>query len=397
MRDVCVFTSSRADFGLLRPVMGLIRESTDLRLRLLASGSHLSPEFGLTKTEVCEAGFTIDEEVEVVVSADTPTAICSSMGLALIGFGSALVRLEPSVLLVLGDRYETLCASTAAQVCLVPVAHIHGGETSQGAMDEAFRHAITKMSHLHFASCELHRRRIIQMGEQPAHVFNVGALGVENVRRTALMSRQEVASAIGLPENRPFLLVTFHPVTLERATAEVQFSALLEALEAFTDHAVLLTRSNADVDGRVINETLEGYRRTRPTRAVVAASLGMRTYLSAMSHADAVVGNSSSGLLEAPALRVPTVNIGDRQKGRLGAASVIDCDPKPGAIVEAIRTALSEEFRGSLAGMTHPCEQPDTAARIVQQLCEAPLDGILKKPFYDRPEVVGADGSGTTA
>lgn len=389
MRDVCVFTSSRADFGLLRPVMTLIRESIDLRLRLLVSGGHLSPEFGLTITEVREAGFTIDEEVEIVVSADTPTAICSSMGLALVGFGRALARLDPRVLLVLGDRYETLCASMAAQVCCVPVAHIHGGETSQGAMDEAFRHAITKMSQLHFASCEVHRQRVIQLGEQPSYVFNVGALGVENARRIALMNRQEVASATGLPVDRPFLLVTFHPVTLERATAAVQCKALLEALDAFTDHAVLLTRSNADVDGRAINEALEDYGQAYPHRTVVAASLGMRTYLSAMSHADAVVGNSSSGLLEAPAFRVPTVNIGDRQKGRIRAASVIDCAPKADAIVEAIRTALSEEFRRSLAGMIHPCEQPGTATRIVRQLCDTPLDGILKKPFFDR---VGKQG-----
>ena len=382
MRDVCVFTSSRADFGLLRPVLELIRGSAELRLRLIASGTHLSSDFGYTKSEICDAGFNIDEEVDIVVPSDTPEATCASMGLALTGIGKALTRLAPDVLLLLGDRYETLCAAAAAQVCRIPVAHIHGGETSQGAFDEAFRHAVSKMSHFHFASCDLHRNRIIQLGEQPDRVFDVGALGVQNARRTELMCRSELVDIVGSVDH-PFFLVTFHPATLEPESAVVQVDSLLEALDAFPGHDVLLTRANADTEGREINQRLHAYASLRSDRVVLASSLGVRTYQSAMSHASAVVGNSSSGLLEAPILGVPTVNIGDRQKGRVRTASVIDCAPHTEDIIAALRTACSIDFKASLENMTHPCDRPDTDARIVQYLSGESLDGVLMKSFYD--------------
>ena len=386
MRDVCVFTSSRADFGLLRPVIALIDESGSLRLRLIASGAHLSPEFGLTKTEIVSAGFPIDDEVEVVVSADTPPATCASMGLALIGVGKALTRLAPHVLLVLGDRYETLCAASAAQVCRVPVAHIHGGETSEGAFDEAFRHAITKMSQLHFASCDVHRRRVIQLGESPDRVFDVGALGFENARETELLRRAELTEIVGTPD-RPYFVVTFHPATLDADGAAVHVRALLDALDAFPEHAVLLTSANADTEGRSVNHALDAYARDHSDRAVVATSLGTRRYLSAVSHAVAVVGNSSSGLLEAPAFGVPTVNIGDRQRGRVRSASVVDCAPNTDAIIAAIRTTMSDDFRTSFADMSHPCDRPGTAASIVGHLRDASLEGILTKSFHDLSHV----------
>lgn len=389
MRDVAVMTSSRADFGLLCPVMKGIDAAPDLRLRVIASGSHLVREFGSTVDEVLKAGFAVDERVEMLLASDTPAGICKSMGLAMIGFGEALRRLSPQVLVLLGDRFETLCAAAAAQIHCIPIAHIHGGERSEGAVDEAFRHAITKMSHLHFASCDIYRRRIIQLGERPEHVFNVGALGVENVRKAQLMSRAELAKALPLPADQPFLLVTFHSVTLERATAADQFAQLLAALEAFPDHATVFTKANADTDGRIINEMSERYVAGQAGRAVVVASLGAHVYLSALQHADAVVGNSSSGIIEAPALRVPTVNIGDRQRGRVCAPSVIHCAPVSAAIVDAIQSALSPSFRASIQGMKHPCERPDTAAIVVGHLRAAPLDDILRKPFVDLPIAQG--------
>ncbi len=385
MREVAVVTTSRADFGLLRPVMDLILTADDLRLRILVGGTHLCPEFGLTVGEVQEAGFAIDERVELILAGDTPTAICKSMGLAMIGFGEAIHRLSPHILLLLGDRFETLCAATAAQICRVPVGHVHGGETSEGAVDEAFRHAITKMSHLHFASCETYRRRILQLGERPEHVFNVGALGVENIRKMTLMPRSQVMQVLGAPADKPLLLVTFHPVTLERGTAESQFAQLLTALGSFETHFVLFTKANADTEGRVINQMTERFAARDASRAAAVSSLGAQTYLSAMSHADAVVGNSSSGIIEAPALRVPAVNIGDRQKGRVRAASVIDCEPNADSIVGALKWATSPSFRESLRDMTNPCEQPETAAAIVRHLRSAPLEDILRKPFIDLP------------
>ena len=384
MRNVCVFTSSRADFGLLRPVTELIRESSVLRLRLLVTGTHLSADFGHTKSENIDAGFTIDEEVNIAVSSDTAVSTCASMGLALTRFGEALTRLNPDVLVLLGDRYETFCAAAAAQVCHIPVAHIHGGETSQGAFDEAFRHAVSKMSHLHFVTCEVHRNRVIQLGEQPNHVFNVGALGIQNVRRTQLLGRRELPTLIR-DSDRPFFLVTFHPATLDAESAVGQLDALLEAFEAFPDHAVVFTAANADTEGRRVNTRLDEYVSTHRDRAVLTPSMGTQVYLSVMSHADAVIGNSSSGLLEAPIVLVPTVNIGDRQKGRIRASSVLDCAAETGAIIETIRLACSDEFQTSLDGLVHPCEQRDTDLQIVQRLEQVSLDGVLMKAFYDVP------------
>jgi GDP/UDP-N,N'-diacetylbacillosamine 2-epimerase (hydrolysing) len=253
MRNICVYTSSRAEYGLLRGVLHEIQARPTLQLQILASGMHLSPEFGMTIQEIRADGFDPDETIEILLSSDTPTAICKSMGLALIGYGEALQRLRPHVVVVLGDRFETFCMAAAAQVCRVPLAHIHGGETTEGAIDEAFRHSITKMSHLHFASCEPYRQRIIQLGEAPERVFTVGALGVENIRRMPLMERNKLSEAIGFNLEKPYFLVTFHPVTLENSTSEEQFRAILDALDAFPEYNVILTKANADTDGRVMN------------------------------------------------------------------------------------------------------------------------------------------------
>ena len=383
MRKVCIFTSTRAEWGLLRGVAEQIHQSGCLQLQLLVSGSHLSEKFGMTVREIEAGGFAADEQVDILKYDDTPSGICKTMGLALSGYGEALGRLKPDVLVLLGDRYETFCAAAAAQIQRIPVAQMHGGETTEGAVDEAFRHSITKMAHLHFASCEEYRRRIIQLGENPDWVFNVGALGIENIRKIELMSREELESSIGFPLDKPFFLVTFHPVTLENDTAGKQFGALLSALEQFPEHKIIFTKANADTDGLTINEMIDVCASAHPDRCLAVASLGLRRYLSAMKLCDAVVGNSSSGILETPVFGIPTVNIGDRQKGRVRTESIIDCLPDFGSIVFAIQKALNPEFRAGIESLKHPCEKAETARTIVNVLETARLADLLKKPFYD--------------
>ena len=383
MRNICIFTGSRAEYGLLRSVMQEIQAAETLQLQILASGMHLSPEFGMTIQEIRADGFEPDETIEILLSSDTPTAICKSMGLAMIGYGEALQRLKPDMVVVLGDRFETFCMAAAAQVCRVPLAHIHGGETTEGAIDEAFRHSITKMSHLHFASCEAYRQRIIQLGEAPDRVFNVGALGVENIRRMSLMGRSELAEAIGFNLEKPYFLVTFHPVTLEKDTSEGQFQSLLDALDAFPEYNVIFTKANADTDGRVINRLIDEYAEKRPERCLAVTSLGMLRYLSAMKYATAVIGNSSSGIMEAPSFKIPTVNIGDRQKGRIQAASTLNCSPDANAIRQTIGRALSPAFQESLSGISNPYDRPGTCSTIVGLLEKMDIFGITKKTFHD--------------
>jgi len=383
MRKICIYTSSRAEYGLLRSVMQEIQATETIQLQILASGMHLSPEFGMTIQEIGADGFTPDETVEILLSGDTPTAICKSMGLAMIGYGEALQRLKPDMVVVLGDRFETFCMAAAAQVCRVPLAHIHGGETTEGAIDEAFRHSITKMSHLHFASCEEYRQRIIQLGEAPDRVFNVGALGVENIRRISLMERSELAVSIGFNLEKPYFLVTFHPVTLERDTSEEQSRSLLEALDAFPQYNIIFTKANADTDGRVVNHLIDEYAERQPERCLSVSSLGALRYLSAMKYATAVIGNSSSGIIEAPSFKVPTVNIGDRQKGRIQADSTLNCLPDANAIQKAINHAISTAFREGLSGISNPYDRPGTCAAIVESLEKTDILSITKKTFHD--------------
>jgi len=385
MRNICIVTGSRADYGLLRWVMQGIHDTPELTLQVVATGMHLSPEFGMTIQEIRADGFEPDETIEILLSSDTPAAICKSMGLAMIGYGEALQRLKPDMVVVLGDRFETFCMAAAAQVCRVPLAHIHGGETTEGAIDEAFRHSITKMSHLHFASCEVYRQRIIQLGEAPDRVFNVGALGVENIRRTSLTERSELADAIGFNLERPYFLVTFHPVTLEKETSEGQFQSLLDALDSFPEFNVIFTKANADTDGRVINRLIDEYAEIRPERCIAGTSLGVHRYLSAMKYATAVIGNSSSGIVEAPSFKIPTVNIGDRQKGRVRAESVVDCEPSAVSIEAAIHEGISPEFQQKLKDTENPYEKSGTASEIVSTIAAFDLAGLLKKKFYNIP------------
>lgn len=384
MRRVAVFTGTRAEFGLLRPLLEALRHDPEMTPHLLVSGMHLSPEFGLTRTEIEEAGFAIDEAVEMLVSSDTRVGLTKSMGLALIGYGEALARLAPDLLVVLGDRFEAFCAAAAAAVLRLPLAHIHGGEATHGLIDESMRHAITKMSHLHFTSTEVYRHRVIQLGERPDRVFRVGALGIECIRRLSLLPLDEAKARLGRPLDRPFVLATFHPVTLETGAPE-QLSRLFAALSAFPNLAVVFTLANADAEGRAVNRHIEAYAATRPDRVTAQTSLGQTLYLSLMAQAEAVVGNSSSGILEAPALGVPSVDIGDRQKGRIRPASVIHCEPETEAILEALSRALDPVFRASLAAMVNPYEGDSPSRTILGVLKDVDLVDILKKDFYDLP------------
>ena len=384
-RHICVVTGSRAEYGLLRPVMQRVRDS-QMRLSVVATGSHLSPEFGLTYREIEQDGFAIARRVEMLMSADTPSAIAKSMGVALISFGSVLAELEPDLVVLLGDRFEIFAVAAAATVARIPIAHIHGGETTTGAIDEAFRHSITKMSHLHCVAAEEYRRRVIQLGEHPDRVFVVGGLGVDNIVNAELMDRAELQDSLGLAFGPRSLLVTYHPVTLQPGDAVRQTEELLAALAARPDIQLIFTAPNADNEGRVIGQLIAEFVRGR-ANAHLFTSLGVTRFLSCLKYVDGMLGNSSSGLIEMPSFRKGTINIGERQHGRLRAASVIDCAPDRQSIEAALERLYSPEFQRSLPAVKNPYGDGGAAARIVGVLQQQPLEGILKKLFHDLPGV----------
>ena len=384
MRKICVVTGTRAEYGLLSRLMKTIKDDSSLELQVIATNMHLSPEFGLTYREIEQDGFTINKKVEMLLSADTATSVAKSLGLGIIGFTDAYEDLKPDLLVVLGDRYEMLGAVSTALLLQIPVAHISGGDVTEGAYDDAIRHSITKMSHLHFTSTEAYRKRVIQLGEQPDTVFNVGSIGLDNVRYMELLSRDAFEESIGFSLGDKNMLITFHPVTLEKQTAEEQFSALLHAVDQ-TDYKLIFTKPNSDSDGRVIIAMIDEYVKNHPDRSIAFTSLGYLRYLSALQYVDMVVGNSSSGILEVPSFGIPTVNIGDRQKGRLRADSVIDCEPDAASISGALQEAESPAFKAKARHTVSPYEQPDTVQRIFEIIKTTPLESIGKKHFYDIP------------
>lgn len=383
MRKICIVTGSRAEYGLLYWLMKDIQDDPDLTLQVIVTGMHLSPEFGLTWKQIEHDGFNIHYKVEMLLSSDTPVGISKSIGLGIIGFADALESLQPDVLVVLGDRFEIFAAAQAAMVHRIPIAHIHGGEITQGAVDDVIRHAMTKMSHLHFTSTERYRQRVIQMGENPEHVFNVGTPGLDNICRLTLLDKPALEQAMDFKLAKRNILVTFHPVTLEKATAATQFANLLTALDSLDDSHIIFTQPNADTDGRIIIGMIEQYRQRFPQRIAAFVSLGSLRYLSLLQYIDAVVGNSSSGLIEAPAFKIATINIGDRQKGRLSAQSVIHCEPEVDAILQAFNTLYSEPFQKALATVENPYGQGGASVKIKELLKFQALEGLLKKGFYD--------------
>lgn len=384
VRKICVVTGTRAEYGLLSRLMKAIKEDDQLELQVIATNMHLSPEFGLTYKEIEQDGFTINKKVEMLLSADTVTSVSKSLGLGIIGFADAYEDLKPDLLVVLGDRYEMLGAVSTALFFQIPVAHISGGDVTEGAYDDAIRHSITKMSHLHFTSTEVYRKRVIQLGEQPSTVFNVGSISLDNIRQMKLLDRKSFEESIRFALGEKSMLITYHPVTLENRTAKEQFEALLHAVDE-TDYRLIFTKPNSDSDGRVIISMIDEYVKAHPEKSVAFTSLGYLRYLSALQHVNVVVGNSSSGIMEVPSFGIPTVNVGDRQKGRLRADSVIDCAPDKESIRVALRKAVSPETCEQARSTVNPYEQPDTVRNIFSTIKTYPLDNVIKKHFYDLP------------
>lgn len=380
MRKICVVTGSRAEYGLLSGLMHAIKDDSELELQVIATNMHLSPEFGLTYKNIEADGFTINKKVVMLLSSDTANATAKSVGLGFIGFADAYEDLQPDMIVVLGDRYEIISAVSTALFYKIPVAHLHGGEITEGAYDDCIRHSITKMSHLHFTSTESYRNRVIQLGEDPKRVFNVGAPGIENIKRVPLLSKAELeASLDGFSLGDKYLMVTYHPVTLENSTASEQIVHLLEALDKYPDYQVIFTLPNSDTDGRVIIQLINQYVSKQSDRCVAYPSLGLKRYLSALKYAKAVVGNSSSGIIEVPSFGIPTLNIGDRQKGRLAADSVVNCGTSKEEILEGLEKVLHSEFQN----IVNPYEGKNTTADILHVLKSYPLEGLIQKSFYN--------------
>ena len=376
-------TGSRAEWGLLSGLARKITDDPELELQIIATNMHLSPEFGLTYREIERQGFRINRKVEMLLSSDSANATGKSVGLATIGFADAYEELAPDMLLVLGDRYEILAAVTAALFYKIPVAHLHGGEVTEGAYDDVIRHAITKMSHLHFTSTEEYRRRVIQLGEQPERVFHVGAIGIDNIRHIALLDKKVLEEQLDFPFDRKTVLVTYHPETLDAIPVEEQFRNLLEALDDRQDIRILFTLPNSDTGGRIIVRMIEEFVARNKQRARAYTSLGQLRYLSALRFVAAVVGNSSSGILEVPSFGKPTLDIGNRQKGRLAANSVVHCGVSGAEISEGLNRVLSDAFAKQTACVQNPYEKEDSALEILKILKNYPLDGIVQKTFYD--------------
>lgn len=385
MKRIGIMTGTRAEYGLLKSLMQEINKDNDLELYLIVSGMHLSPEFGMTYQEIEEDGFEINAKVEMLLSSDSPAGISKSIGLGVIGFADEFQRADLDMLILLGDRYEALSAAICALVMRIPIAHLHGGELTEGAIDEGIRHSITKMSYLHFTSTEQYRNRVIQLGENPERVFYVGALGVENIKKINLMTKEELERSIHFEIDENTVVVTYHPVTLENNTVEEQFLNLLKVLDRNPKIRMIFTKANADTNGRIVNELIDKYAAQNSERACAFMSLGQKRYLSALKYCRIVIGNSSSGIIEAPSFGKPIINIGDRQKGRICADSVINCGYTQQEIQQAMETALTEEFENKARNCRNPYEKENTAANIISVIKDYLLnDKIkLKKGFYD--------------
>ena len=382
-KTICVVTGSRADFGLFCPLLNTIKKAKDFNLQLIATGSHVSRRFGSTYREIEREGYKITKKVDIQLVSDTEKGICRSIGSGVAGFAAAFNELKPDLIVLLGDRFETLSCAIAAHVSKIPIAHIHGGEITEGAMDDAFRHAITKMSLLHFTSAGEYRRRVIQLGESPDRVFNVGALGIDNVKICKLLDKKLLEKQLGFNFAPKNILVTFHPVTLERQSSESQFKELLKAIDGFNGLGVIFTKPNADTGNSAIRDRIDMYVRRNSRKAVSFENLGTLRYLSALKAVNAVVGNSSSGIIEAPSFGIPTVNIGDRQKGRLMAKSVINCAPQAKQIRNAIKKALSPKFAKLCKTVNNPCGKGNAAEKIYRVI-KGSMNNLpnIKKTFY---------------
>lgn len=382
-RKICVVTGTRAEYGLLYWLMKEIQADDELELQIIATGQHLSSEFGLTYKNIEADGFVINAKVEMLLSSDSPVGIAKSVGLGTISFADALARLQPDIMVLLGDRFEALAAAQTAMILRIPIAHIHGGETTEGAIDEAIRHSITKMSQIHFVSEPEYRDRVIQLGENPESVFEVGAVGIDNIVRLKLLSLQDLEKQINFSLGKKFFLVTYHPETLTGKSSVEALKTLFAVLDEFSEYKLIFTQANSDAGGRIINEQIEAYAKKNKERVLLVKSLGQLRYLSAMKLCAAVVGNSSSGLLEAPVLHVPTINIGDRQKGRKRYPSVIDCNEDKQRLLSAIQSLRDSKFLQKIKSMEIPHTDGKIAIIMKNILKQAELSNICQKKFYD--------------
>tara|TARA_R110002072_G_scaffold1989_2_gene16435 strand:+ start:155355 stop:156506 length:1152 start_codon:yes stop_codon:yes gene_type:complete len=382
MKKICVFTGTRAEYGLLKPLIKKFNHDKSIELQIVVSGMHLSPEFGMTVNEIEEDGFSISDRIEILLSSDSPVGISKSMGLGLISFSESLQRLKPDLVVILGDRFESFSFASACMISRVPIAHLNGGEATYGLIDEPIRHSITKMSHLHFTATEEFKNRVIQLGEHPKNVYNTGSIGLDNVKDIDYLSKEEVEKTLDFTFKEKNLLVTFHPVTLDHSSAEDQITELLSALAKYTNYGVIFTKGNADTDGRIINSKIDDFVSTYKN-AKAFNSLGLTRYLSCLKIVDAVIGNSSSGIIEVPSFKIGTVNIGDRQKGRIFADSVVNCPPNSKEIQSSMEKVLSTSFKEGLKDLSNPYEKSNTAEEIYKIIKAQNLQGIIKKEFHN--------------
>lgn len=386
-RKICIITGTRAEFGLLRLLMQEVQEAPECQLQIVATGMHLAPEYGLTYKEIEQADFNIDYKVDMQLSSDSAISITKSIGIGTMGFAEAYEHLQPDLVVVLGDRFELISAVTAALIALIPVAHLHGGETTEGAFDEAIRHSITKMAHLHFVAAPDYARRVIQLGEHPERVFLVGGLGVDAIRQIQLLTREDLEESLDFKFGKKNLLVTFHPVTLGSKSSVSEMADLLKALDELQDTHLIFTMPNADTGGKELAGMLKEFVVNRP-HARAFESLGHVRYLSCMQFVDGVVGNSSSGLAEAPSMGVGTINIGDRQKGRLSADSIIQCASDFESIHNALEQLYDPAFKKLLSNAVNPYGSGGASHKIAEVIKNYPLDSLLKKSFFDLSPVV---------
>lgn len=380
-RKICVVTGSRAEYGILRGLMKAIKDDPELQLQVIATNQHLSKLQGETYKEIENDGFTIDNKVYMADddAPDNANSTAKAIGRGINGFADAFDALKPDLLLILGDRYEMLAVASTALIYKIPIAHLHGGEITEGAFDDAIRHAITKMSHLHFTSTEAYRKRVIQLGEQPDRVFNVGALGVENVTKTECMTREELERSLSFSITDKCFLCTYHPVTLSSMSSETQVLNLLKALDSFKDYHIIFTYSNSDTSSQIIIRRIQEYVEDNSDRCMFIPSLGQRRYFSALRYMTAVIGNSSSGIIEVPSFGIPTLDIGDRQKGRIAAESVVHC----GYSVEEIKGGLSRLIAYGHKQIDNPYYKEGTCSAIFDIIKNYPLENIIQKRFYD--------------
>ena len=381
-KKICVVTGTRAEYGLLYWLLKKIKENNSTELQLVVTGAHLSKDFGFTKNEILKDGFKISREIDIILSSDSASSITKSLGLAFLGFADALKELKPDIMILLGDRYELLAAAYSATIANIPIAHFHGGELSEGSSDEPTRHSITKMSHIHFVSTPQYKKRVIQLGENPKSVFMIGAMGIENINKLNLLTKIYFEKSINFKLAKKNILITYHPVTFEGMTTKNQFNNLLKALSSFRDINYIFTMPNADKDGRIIIDLIKKFVQKFSNKSVYIYNMGQVRYLSAFKYIDAVVGNSSSGIIEAPSFKIATINIGERQRGRIRAKSVIDCDYNEKSIIKSIKKVFSSDFKKKLKKIINPYDG-NTSQKSFDVIKKINLKNIMKKNFYD--------------